>query len=329
MAYYTFPANDFAAIAASIRGLCAAHGFTSHAGNIMQKGTLFVTVGAVGQSVRIYGGAGMSGAALTDASSTYVQIMAVTHGANPSFPVTCHVHINDNPDEVFIAVNYNGAYWQWLAFGQSNMASVLPGSGNWIAGTFGQDAVASAAFLCGHWGAAMSGFGGIAGGPTGRRTGAGMFNMISGGARSVNSRIHTGYNAAVNVGWSSIADSNTVENECNAIMYQEPLLTATPNMWNQQTVLVPVVVTSRAPDQKWRVVARMQHIRYCRNDFHPDGDIIDFAGDQWKVYPFFRRNIDARSANGGPVWSRHYNPPVSNVAVEHTGTFAHAIRYTP
>lgn len=94
--------------------------------------------------------------------------------------------------------------------------------------------------------------------------------------------------------------------------------TKLPSAYNQNTVLLPLQVPQRRLSKGLTIVADFVHARLCRIDNHLTGEIVSYGGDDWKVYPFYRKNTDER--NGGQQW---YPVPTN-----HSGTFGYAIRYT-
>lgn len=65
-------------------------------------------------------------------------------------------------------------------------------------------------------------------------------------------------------------------------------------------------------------VVNPRNARLCRLDNLTPGSIVTYGADQWKVYPWLRK--DATTRNG--VNNNFGTPP------NHTGTYGYAIRYT-
>jgi len=60
----------------------------------------------------------------------------------------------------------------------------------------------------------------------------------------------------------------------------------------------------------------LQNARTLRVDNYDPGQIITLGDDQWRIYPFYRKNADQRdgtTSSGG----------------DHSGTMGWAIRYDP
>lgn len=309
MAYVTGSATSLTDLLTAIRNACTANGYALN-GNILSKGTLHVSMAMVSTQLRITGGTGRSGTTLLGPGPQYVRLGPTTQ-ANMTFPVTYHIHINTGPDEVYVMVNYNAVYWNFIAFGQSDHPGLaaVGGTGNWYGATHGQTTqlnglVAVTPTTGGAYSPAS---------PSGCVTGAGLFNGTgywTPDNTASNCLIHSGLNPS-NGGWNDVAaPPNQYWVEANS--FQAPLMSYLPNDWNQQAVLVPICVTSLAASSKYQVVAELRHARYMRNDQYNDLDIITIGADKWRVYPFYRKNITARNGGSG---------------ILHSGTMAHAIRY--
>lgn len=316
MAYINGTVSSWADLIVAVRSACTANGYTL-SGEVLHKNNAFVRLylHTTGNEVRIEGGTGLgAGNTLLVPSPTYSWVGVNGALSVPVFPIQYHIHIHENPDEVYVMLNYNGTYWQWLAFGKSSLASALAvggGNGGWFGATFQSNHPRGAGITLN-----ANGYGGgFAGSPTGNRTGAGLFNGGAGWTNnnvSSNCLIHHGYPRAVSTdGWSDIEYVDRL-GYALAIDYQYPLLNTQPNTWNGQSVLIPIVVTAVRPESKRSVVAQLGHARYCRNDNYGHLEVVEFGSDKWRIYPFYFKNSSAR--NGG-----------SNV--DHSGTFAHAIRY--
>lgn len=314
MAYLSGSANSLADLLTAIRNACTANGYTL-TGNVLSKGTLYVYLQVSGSELRIQGGTGISGSALTGTGPQYARIASNTTINAMTFPVTYHIHINTSPDEVYVLINYNAIYWNFIAFGKSDHPGLAAGggTGNWYGATHGQTTVLRGAITIG----ADAGGGGFqSSGPTGCITAGGLFNGTGGWTTnnySTNCHIHSGLNPSG--GWNDVTGGSGGENTpyyVQGIRFQQPLIEYLPNAWNQQSVLVPITVMSKAASNKQQVVAELRHSRYMRNDFYNDLDIIEIGADKWRVYPFYRKNIAAR--NGG-------------ANIDHSGTFALAVRY--
>lgn len=345
MAYYTGTSVSFAGLVTALQAACVAEGWTL-SGNVLHRGSCYaeVVVTDIGETgaptasvIAVRAGNGIDGSnALTDAPSSGARIGRLRDGTTGStpwpdwpWPVTYHLHIFDNPDEVFFFVTYGGQYWQHLMFGQSP-APGNPGTGNWHSGIFSH--WSSNSGVRGSWlinSCSIAAAGGLMGS---RASGSnrlwvpapfwwrGLDVNITPDEANLNGRIHgciddNNAGAAIwshedqPVGWSSlplqmgkVSSSRTVE----------PLPSMSPSTFSGQAQLFPIMPMQERADGKSSIIGHLKHIRFCRNDFIEPGEVISIGPDRWKVYPCYRKFTDAR--DGG-----------SNI--DHSGTFALAIEY--
>lgn len=87
---------------------------------------------------------------------------------------------------------------------------------------------------------------------------------------------------------------------------------AQPNSWNSEATLLPIRAWKARPSSKISMTADLEFARHIRIDNLSPGDILTIGSDQWKVFPWYRKDVSAH--NGGYF-------------VNHTGTFGWAIRY--
>lgn len=310
MAFVTGSASSLADLLTAIRNACTANGYTLN-GNILSKGTLHVSMEVVTTQLRVTGGTGRSGTTLLGPGPQYAFISSATTVNAMTFPVTYHIHIDTVPDEVYVKISYNAVLWNFIAFGQSDHPGMATtgGTGNWYGASLGQTCVTGGTAAIDIYG---RGGGFRSTSPSGNQSGYGIFNGALGWTTSnyaTNCHIHSGLNPSG--GWN-VVTANTADYYVDASEFQIPMLAYLPNAWNQQAILVPITVLSRAASSKYQVVAELRHARYTRNDQYNDLDIITIGADRWRVYPFYRKDVTVRNAGG---------------QVDHSGTFAHAIRY--
>lgn len=306
MAHETGSVNSLADLLTAIRAACTDNGWTLST-DVLHKGDTYIRIQEVSSALQFLGGNGIDGSdALTTPAPQVVRIADFGSQAL-TFPMTWEAHINTDPDEVYIVVNYNVDYYQYAAWGISEVPD-LPGSGVWFGasrfGVSGGAAGAAADFFYGPNGAGMSQNG--RGGPL-------FFSDIIGSNVALNtSFIHHDLDGQ---GWSSNLPGNGTDFPFS-FQALAPLLTAQPNEWNDQTVLLPYpVYCARSSGNKVSLVADLKHIRHCRIPFHDPGDIITLGSDQWKLYPWYRKNT---VTPGGD----------SSSGTTHSGTGGFAVRYT-
>lgn len=305
MAYVTGSAANISDLAAALRNACIANGWANPAGTILSKGASFFSVAASGNFVELKGGLGQSSGTLTTASPNFVRL----GGSYMTFPVTYEIHIFTNPDEVYMVVNYNSDYYQQLSFGTSDVAGA--GNGPWITGAHnstytssnnGCNVVTKFYDIYSYCYTSDS------------TNGVGLFNrgVWSG---EVGSSYY--YTTLGTPGWYGAGDStNGLKNGSAGLV--AGLLGSLPSAFNSTTVLLPIKAVKNMTNNGVATVVNLRNARWCRLDNLTPGSILTYGADQWKVYPWLRKDATTRNGadNGG------LTPP------NHTGTYGYAIRYT-
>lgn len=275
--------------------------------DVLDKNGMFLKLAAVDATgsgtLTLTAGTGLDGLGLTGAAPAGVKLGSPTT-APINFPGTYDLYIFDNPDEVYLVINYNADRYQVLAFGKSDVEQV-GGTGMWFTGSFMGNApmgsnlpiyLNTADSNIGTWGGSFT---------------LGMFFETTGGSGNTSSYIHTGLDAT---GWKSTggtADGSIV----GSADQMAGLLHALPSQFNQNTVLLPLNITQRRLSNGQTIAASMKNARLCRIDNHLPGEVVDYGGEQWKVYPMHRKNADVRN---GVAWS---------TGSQYSGTFGYALRY--
>lgn len=204
--------------------------------------------------------------------------------------------------EAYFVVNYDTAFYQWLAFGKSTVTS-LPGQGGWCGGS-------------------RSG--------TGLYSSYGPVNMAVNGFTTVFSDNYAGSpamfwpasnyylglrNAWVNhnldgYGWlyDTAVNSQAVVGIGNLV----PLLSQQPSAWNGEAALLPIRAHSKRPSYRISLIADLEHARNVRIDNVSPGEVLTLGTDKWMVFPWYAKNAAERDCGSGK---------------NHSGTFGWAIRY--
>lgn len=333
-------------ILTALRNACTANGWTL-SGNVLHKGTCFVNTRVatcVASAIRpavgvrdylmVKSGNGKDGSnLLTDPSGNEPCIGPLLNGGNAttlafidwSFPVDYHIHINTSPDEVWLVVQYNSAFFQHVGFGQSPGIG-NPGTGNWHFATLGSNAVNSSqqstkqfnAIECGNAGANV-GFNArenIVPQPfwTDRWAGSDVATAAPG---EMNYSYHGMRGDTGAAAWSSSGNGYGLSyvvpaTGTGASAVAAPLLARQPNAWNGESSLIPLQLAVRRPDSKMSIQGELKHVRTLRMDFLDPLFVIDLSPDKWRVYPVFNKNTVA---------------PAGGTNLGHSGCFAVAIHY--
>lgn len=309
--FYSGNYASFASLKSSVEAALQLNGWTL-SDDILSKNGMFLKLTASATHLLLTAGTGGSAGALAGIAPNGAKIMS--YESSPmNFPGQYDLHIFNDTDEVYLIVNYNADRYQQLSWGKSNVQQI-GGTGMWFSGSFREAAspvlsqthppalTATANQLGFNWNDSYGGMG------------CGLFFENSDASQNrACSYINTGLDS---VAWRRVGTGDgQLFSSGDGVA---ALLQALPSAYNQNTVLLPLQVPQRRLSNGLTVVADMVHARLCRNDNHLSGEIVSYGGDDWKVYPFYRKNADAR--NGGAV----YTPTPTN----HSGTFAFAIRYT-
>lgn len=271
----------------------SSHGW-SVSGNIVSKGAVFVEILVSGSYLTIKGGTGASGGALTGTTSNLSRLGPLA-GQVLAWPAQYRIFIHTAPDEVYLVLNWGIDFYEYIAFGQSSVAG-LGGTGAWFSASLGE----TMTFIN------MSPVGGGAPGYN-LHGGPALFwltNSDSAGFMQ-NSWIHHGLDGG---GWSGVsAGAGPI-----AVQAAMPHMSRQPNAWNSEAILLPIQPHVYRPSNKVSLVADLAHARYLRIDNLDPNQILELGPDRWQVFPWFRKNNDAR--DGGP-------------SVAHSGSLGWAIRY--
>lgn len=292
MSYSNGVANDMDALRTALINACTAEGW-SLSGEILSKGTTFIRLQIVSGWLTLLGGTGISAGALTGAAGAVSRIGQV-NGIAITWPANYEIFVFDA--EVYLVVNYNVNFYQWLAWGKSTVQG-MPGTGMWFGASM---------FANNGTSVAMTQTGSL--GSTGYNCPGLFYKELSMAtvASTLESRVHTGLDG---FGW---ADGGSANPGASAINSARPLLELLPNSWNSEAILLPIRAMQPRPSNKISLVADLQHARYTRIDNYTPGEVIALGTDRWKVFPWYRK--DAANRNGGQ-------------SITHTGTLGWAIRY--
>lgn len=310
MPHYSAIVNSFEEIRSEIIGACVLHGWTQ-IGNALTKGGLAVELTVVsnedrdfenGEGLHIEGGTGYSGGLLEPSEIHPRMGPPSTSVSQPQWPMDLDIHVFTNPDEVYAVVKFSVDYHWWLAFGKSVVS--LPGTGMWIAAT-----------AMGGWGDSadavwISPDGGANGISTRSTTGI-FWRDYAYYSRQGEHSVHVDFPDVQ--GWTP-ANSGRTEGHGSVPEALEPLVGRSPSPWNGEAPLLPIQLFIDRPESKRSLVVDLQNARTLRVDNYSPGQIVTLGSDQWRVYPFYRKNSDERDGR---------NP------ADHSGTMGWAIRYDP
>ena len=291
MAYVTGSATTLANLLTDIRSACTANGWTL-SGEILHKGSVFQRLWINGDYIYSIAGTGKDGGNnLTNIAPSSCRVGSLTAGIAPLvFPITYHVFIGANPDEVFVVINYSTNYYQWLCWGKSSIS--MPGSGGWFSGSIPENGTITLSI----------GLSAVVNGLFGNRGGGyycpALFHA-SNYAQSSGEYINHGIVSGTD--WST---GDTV-----GAKYRAPLDFCLPSAWNSEAVLLPIRAFSTAyGDSKVAMVLDVAHARAMRIDNHQPGDIITLGADRWMVFPWYHKSAAESSTSSGRLgWAIRYD----------------------
>lgn len=302
MAYYTGTAGSLTALRNALLTHAQADGWTL-TGDVLSKAGVYFQIQATATNITCLG---CESNAVANPAPGVVMLGRIYFRSGfttreISFP--CNYEVFGFADEIYLVVNYDVDFYQWLAFGKSAVPG-LPGQGGWCAASVGR---IPAGQVAGNTNPiTITSTVGGAGGSTPDAISAAMFYNTSALYESL-------HNAYVNHGLDSHGWT------WNGSVYSSPigirwnyLLGLLPSVWNSETVLLPIRAFKERPSFKSSLVCDLANARHCRIDNLSPGDILTIGVDKWKVFPWYRKDAAARDGGYG---------------VNHTGTFGWAIKY--
>ena len=313
-AYHSGSVNSFADLKSAIEGHLVDEGWTLNNG-IISKGGLFVLLTASANFMSCQVGTGQSGAALTDACPNPVRLINLTAADPFTFPITYDLHVNVAPDEVFCVINHSIDRYQNLSFG----VSPAPGGthGQWVNATCGTNTNLAAADAAILWPTRTAQ---TIGGPAPvQYDGNNTSRNFSPSLLGVTSYTGPGFSPTLqcywirdNAGWGPTA-TNLAVGAYAGSSYVASLMASLPSSYNQALVLLPMYGLKCVEDTGTAITLVVANARHCRLDNHASGEVVDFGGEKWKLYPFYRRDPSL--------------PWPTAVRTLHTGTLGYAVRY--
>lgn len=312
MAYYSGQASSYQELLTVLVSACVEQGWT-WADGILSKDSAFIKfevstadISGKGSGLILQGGTGKIGSTLIEPSPVTPRLGRVGAAtAIVNFPIAYNIHINNNPDEVYLIVNFDVDRFYYLAFGVSSVQ--LQGTGLWISASSPLRYGLGTNVLLQGW--AMSPNSG----------GSNIYNYVSGffwSTITVSSdsarqeAMHTGFN---NKGWN-VPGPNM--DGIEAISQAIPFISRSPDNWSSNPILLPIRIFNTVASSKQSIIAEIANARYLRIDNYEPNQIVGIGDEQWKIYPFHQKNINERNGSNSTSSGRM-----------HTGTFGWAIRY--
>ena len=308
MAYYSGQAASFAALKSSIEAALSAEGFSASNG-VYNKAGSFVKFSNYPDQLSLEMGRAQSGSDVDDAPILGSEIAGVSMvdplGNTINYPLNYEIYAYNNPLEIYIIINYNTDFYQHMGFGQSGIPSVT-GGGHWFTAMFRSSSFTN--FATNH---DIRGGNGITSvfSNTGSNRIQFPYFLTPAAVSQANAHYYTEIDTP---GWTKEL-ALTQSDVGHGYIYN-----CLPNLLNDATVLLPHyivqnVLQDNSSSKNWTPVHRFNNLRITRNDFILPGQTITYGTEQWKVYPFFRRDLDDRNM-------------AADVYSDHSGTNAFALR---
>lgn len=320
MAYYNGVAADMSALRAALITACVDnHGWAWDAGAaVLSKDELFVNIAISAAHIELEGRTAAASGAMNGRVKIGQLYAPTGSGASDptyeiTYPCSYDLFVFEEPDEVYLVVNYDVDRYQWILLARSTVRA-LPGTGLCVGASMGQS---TPAYLVAGYGPInlTPGSAGYVGSVSNQFT-SGAWALQSNSQNTANAwaprntYVHSGFDSSP---WLLGRD---LQSEQVGVRSITELLSSQPSAWNSEAALIPMRAYKFRPGNKISLVSDFVNARYIRIDNYEPGQILELGADRWMVFPWHRKNIEAR--DGALVISRGY---------DHTGTFGWAIRY--
>ena len=313
MAFYTGTCTSYDDMKTTLINLCELNGWTattdSDGKDVIYKGNLYIMIDVTTGS---FNSLGITGRTSIDGGSApgrvgisdFYQYYSDPCPGPVQFPVKYYCFTYSDIDEVYFLINYADMY-QWVAFGKSNIT--LPGTGLWVAGTSGLNPSYPPKYI------------------RIKTSGSEYHERFTTAALFWNAYNHTTDRLHPNDNYwlhsninSSYPWSLALNNFTDApigIKYLTYHLESQPNEYNQQSLLLPVLVYHKNDIYSgyYTLAAHIQKARHLMINYLDPETIIYHGDEQWMVFPYLRK-----------VYVSPYT--FSLLRTDHTGNFGWAIK---
>lgn len=288
MSYQSGSITSVAELLSAIRSFAVANGW-SLTGDVLSKGTAYIRLTTpTANEIRIE--AARNGVfAAPDLCPRYSRIAFTTWPASAFY----HLAAFDNPDTVWVTINYDTTDHAHLGFGS------VQKYGSWDGGTW---------FHAQHTSMTTSSDNNVASSVDGyglpywynsgsecalfwsQRDGIAWDNTAVNGKAS---HIHCELRGYV---WDSALDAPASNNKTELACVQCPSVLGpihkyNPNAFNGQTVLTPYELFLQNTDGHMMAIGHIGHLRWLKLTNYNPGDILEIGSARWKVYPWHRINM--------------------------------------
>lgn len=304
MAYQTGTFNSPAALKSAVEAFATANGWAL-AGGVLSQGASYVRLTTPDASTVLIEGCNDSSFTAPQLCPQAARIRITTWPAIATY----HLFALTTPDVIWCTINYATTAHQYLAFGDVAKAGSWTG-GNWFAASHNTGAGQDDLFLMSPTGS----------GPLGYYYYSGVLfwgqnnhdGWNGGYANGRSAHLHCELNGTLWPGSATEADHPTFPLMAN------PLHRRIVSTADDEQVLLPYWLGLRRPDGYYSDLGHIEHLRCARLLNHAPGDILDYAGEQWMVFPWYAR--DEVRPDGG-------NDGSLSTSTRGTGLWGYAVRY--
>lgn len=308
MSYYSGTASSLAALRTALLAHAQTDGWAL-TGDVLSKAGVYFQIQVTADHVTCLGCESNAVANPAPSAVRIGKMWSFTGRVTRLISFPCNYEVFGFAQELFLVVNYDVDRYQWMAFGKSTVPG-LPGQGGWCGASIGAAPGTQLSFFNLDYVTHMTA---AAGGTDSYNViCSGLFFQTAGAAAtgSRNAWVNHGLDAH---GWTWNGSSGSLPIGIRA----SSLLALQPNAWNSEAILLPLRAFKERPSFKASLVADLQYARHVRMDNIAPGDILVIGSDQWKCFPWYRKNV---------TW-RNGSQDVAGGNLDHTGTFGWAIKY--
>lgn len=274
-------------------------------GNVVSKGASFFQFSRALSFIYLQGG--------LDSGFSNPSPKCRIGGGFITYPIAYEFHIFDNPDEVYMVINYDQVYYQQLSFGTSDVGGA--GGYPWLSAALNAPATpvettnrinivttSLSSLYCNPYNTQSASY---------TSNAFGLFVYAAGSPDNGSSYY---YSALPTPKWCVSSESQ------GSAGYVAGLLAASPSVLNGAAPLLPIKAMRDMGSNGFSTAVNLRNARLCRIDNVEPGELLTYGSEKWKVYPWLRKNSTMR--NG-------FNGATSAVTpVDHSGTFGYAVRYS-
>jgi len=317
MAFFNGVAQDFEEMRAALLSACFEMGWIV-SGSLAWKdaAAIEVSINSISTTDLDVGlvfkaGTGFESGELLNPSPITPRLGRVHQSLQPlTWPMEYSIHIFNDPVEVFLVAKFSVDHYCWAAFGISDVPGV-PGTGMWLSANAragrGGYSVPGGVSIGDDWGGGSY----VSGDVDVASSSCALFWNTQPGAhpQTHSDTVHVNLDGIV---WAGVPLPASEIGEVRAVRAAVPHIARSPSPWNQDAPLIPITCYMTRASSKASLVVDVRNARYIRVDNYVPGDILSLGSERWRVYPWFKKNSEARSGGNG---------------IAHSGTYGWAIRY--